>query len=125
MFINKGKERAPSLTGNIIITTTVPTVLTKDTFPKIKPSDTFSGDRKKFKIYELQSRMYLWADKKKGDWRNLKTISKQTLFLALRLRSETFDRLESYIIQILEKGYIRSEDKVRKIFNNTVTIPPQ
>jgi hypothetical protein len=60
MSINKGKERAASLTGNIIITVIAAfTILTKDTFPKIKPPDTFSGDRKKFKVYESQNRMYL------------------------------------------------------------------
>jgi hypothetical protein len=75
MFINKGKERAFSLTGSTIITVTVSTVLTKDTFPKVEFSDTFLGDRKKFKVYELQSRIYLWADGKRGNWRNLKTIS--------------------------------------------------
>jgi hypothetical protein len=38
-----------------------------------------------------------------------------------RLRGEAFDRLESYIIQILKKGYLGSEKKVRKIFNNSDT----
>jgi hypothetical protein len=74
MFISKGKERAASPTGSIIITITVFTVLTKDTFPRVKVSDTFSGDRKKFKAYELQCRMYLWADRKREDWKNLKTV---------------------------------------------------
>jgi hypothetical protein len=59
MSISKGKERVFSLTGNTIITVAVPTVLTKDTFPRVEFPDTFSGDRKKFKVYELQSRMYL------------------------------------------------------------------
>jgi hypothetical protein len=65
MSISKGKERAASLTGSIIITVAVPTVLIKDTFPRIKVSDIFSGDRKKFKAYESQYRIYLWADKKR------------------------------------------------------------
>jgi hypothetical protein len=67
MSINKGKERIASLTGNIIITAAIPTVLIKDTFLRMKVPDTFSGDRKKFKIYESQCRMYLWADEKKKD----------------------------------------------------------
>jgi hypothetical protein len=37
--------------------------------------DIFTGDRKKFKAYEAQCRMYLWADAKRRDWRNLKIIS--------------------------------------------------
>jgi hypothetical protein len=60
MSTSKGKERVASLTGSIIIIIVAAlTILTKDTFFKIKLSDTFSGDRKKFKAYELQSRMYL------------------------------------------------------------------
>jgi hypothetical protein len=62
MFI-KGKGRASSPTGNtaeqstadITATpsiTTVPTVLQKDTYPRVTEPDTFSGDRKKFKAYE-------------------------------------------------------------------------
>jgi hypothetical protein len=73
------------------------TILTKDIFPRVEPPDTFSGDWKKFKVYELQSRLYLWADKKRGDWRNLKIILEQNLFLILRLRGEAFARLELYM----------------------------
>jgi hypothetical protein len=119
MSINKGKERAASLTGNIIITAAIPTVLTKDTFPRIEIPNTFFGDRKKFKAYESQCRMYLWADGKKGDWKNLKTVSEQVLFITFRLKSETFDRLEPYITQILKKGYAGSENEIRKVFNNS------
>jgi hypothetical protein len=53
MSTSKNKERAANLTGNTIITVTVPTVLIKNIFPKIKISNIFSGDRKKFKAYEL------------------------------------------------------------------------
>jgi hypothetical protein len=67
MFIAKGKKRAASLTGNTIITAAVLTVLIKDIFPRVKVPNTFSGDRKKFKAYELQCRMYLWADGKRKD----------------------------------------------------------
>jgi hypothetical protein len=75
MSISKGKERAASLTDSIITTVAVLTVLTKDTFLRVEIPDTFSGDRKKFKVYELQCRMYLWADRKRGDWKNLKIVS--------------------------------------------------
>jgi hypothetical protein len=97
MSIAKGKERAASPTGSII-TAITPIVFAKDTFPRIADLDTFAGDRKKFKIYESQCRMYLWANEKRGKWRNMKTIADQTLFIALRLRSEAFARLEPYII---------------------------
>jgi hypothetical protein len=59
MFTSKGKKRATSPTGNITATATISTVQAKDTYPKIKALDTFSGDRKKFKTYEAQYRMYL------------------------------------------------------------------
>jgi hypothetical protein len=59
MSIAKDKERAMSLTGSIIITVIILTVLIKDTFFRVKVSDIFFGDRKKFKVYELQCRMYL------------------------------------------------------------------
>jgi hypothetical protein len=65
MFIAKGKERVISLTSSTIITAVILTVLIKDIFLKVEVSDTFSGDRKKFKIYELQCRIYLWADGKR------------------------------------------------------------
>jgi hypothetical protein len=54
MFISKDKERVISLTNStIIIVIAAFTILTKDTFLRVKLSDTFSGDRKKFKVYEL------------------------------------------------------------------------
>jgi hypothetical protein len=59
MSINKGKERVPSPTGNIIAAVIISTVQAKDIYFRVKVLDTFSGDRKKFKIYEAQCRMYL------------------------------------------------------------------
>jgi hypothetical protein len=58
MFISKGKERALSPIGSIIITAVVSTVLAKDIFLRVKVSDTFLGDRKKFKAYETECRVY-------------------------------------------------------------------
>jgi hypothetical protein len=58
MFISKGKKRAFSPTGSIIAAAIIITVLTKDTFFKIKIPDIFSGDRKKFKAYETEYRIY-------------------------------------------------------------------
>jgi hypothetical protein len=59
MSTGKGKERAFSPTGNTIITTAVPTVLQKDIYSKVKIPDAFTDDRKKFKVYETQCRIYL------------------------------------------------------------------
>jgi hypothetical protein len=41
--------------------------------------------------------------------------------MASKFKNETFDRLEPYMTQILEKGYAGNEKKVRKIFNNSDT----
>jgi hypothetical protein len=38
--------------------------------------------------------------------------------MTFKLREETFARLKFYIIQILEKGYVNYEKKIKKIFNN-------
>jgi hypothetical protein len=58
MSTNKGKERAANLT-NSIATALITIILIKDTFLRVTESDAFSGDRKKFKAYESQYRMYL------------------------------------------------------------------
>jgi hypothetical protein len=59
MSTSKGKERAPSLTGSTTATAAVSTVQAKDTYFRVKALNTFLGDRKKFKAYEAQYRMYL------------------------------------------------------------------
>jgi hypothetical protein len=49
----KDKERVFNLTDNIITTAIIVTiVLAKNTYSRIEEPDTFSGDRKKFKVYE-------------------------------------------------------------------------
>jgi hypothetical protein len=67
MSINKDKERAPSPTGSITVATVISPVQAKNTYPKVKIPDTFTSNRKKFKTYETQYRIYLWADAKRGD----------------------------------------------------------
>jgi hypothetical protein len=52
MSINKGKERAISPTGNIIITTAISTIQAKNIYFGIKALNIFLSDRKKFKAYE-------------------------------------------------------------------------
>jgi hypothetical protein len=38
--------------------------------------------------------------------------------MTFRLKKKTFARLEPYIIQILKKGYVNCDEKIKKIFNN-------
>jgi hypothetical protein len=52
MSISKGKKRALNSTGSIITAIIVSPVQAKDTYLRIKVPDIFTGDRKKFKIYE-------------------------------------------------------------------------
>jgi hypothetical protein len=59
MFISKGKERAFSLTGNTIAAVIISPIQAKNTYLRVKILDTFIGDRKKFKTYEIQCRIYL------------------------------------------------------------------
>jgi hypothetical protein len=58
MSTSKGKKRALNPTGNII-TAVMFIVQAKNTYLRIEIPDIFSGDRKKFKAYETQCRMYL------------------------------------------------------------------
>jgi hypothetical protein len=59
MSTSKDKKRAINPTDNTTAIIAIFTVQAKNTYPKIEILDTFSGDRKKFKIYETQYRMYL------------------------------------------------------------------
>jgi hypothetical protein len=97
MFMSKGKERVFSLTGSTITATVISIVLAKDTFSRVEVLDIFSGDRKKFKAYETECRVYFWADGKREDWRNLKIIVEQVIYTFFRLRGEAFARFEPYI----------------------------
>jgi hypothetical protein len=52
MSTNKSKERVSSPTGSIIAAIIMFPVQAKNIYFKVKTSDTFIGDRKKFKAYE-------------------------------------------------------------------------
>jgi hypothetical protein len=69
----------------------------KDTYSRVAEPNTFSKNRKKFKAYEAQYRLYIWANQKRGDWRNIKTVTDQILYITSKLRGKAFARLEPYI----------------------------
>ena len=52
MSTSKGKKRVLNPTGNTIAAAIIFPVQAKNTYPKVKAPDTFTGDRKKFKTYE-------------------------------------------------------------------------
>jgi hypothetical protein len=59
MSTSKSKERVISLTGSITAIIAIFTVQAKNIYLRVKILNTFLGDRKKFKVYEAQYRMYL------------------------------------------------------------------
>ena len=65
----KGKGRDPSPTGSVISAAVAGKAdkdkEDKDVHPKVQTPDLFYGDRKKFKAYCTQVRLYWWADKKR------------------------------------------------------------
>jgi hypothetical protein len=81
----------------------------KDTYPKVAVPDLFYGDRKKFKAYCTQVRLYLWSDSKRTP-RALKTLPEQVMWAASYLRGEAFARFEPYIAHYLEKGSVADCD---------------
>jgi hypothetical protein len=58
MSISKSKKRVFSLTGSTITAAVIFTVLAKNIFFKIEIPDIFLGNRKKFKTYEIECRIY-------------------------------------------------------------------
>jgi hypothetical protein len=65
-------KRAVSPTGSVIGSVARDK---KDTYLKVTVSDLFYGDRKKFKVYCTQVRLYLWSDFKRT-LRAIKTLLK-------------------------------------------------
>jgi hypothetical protein len=110
----KGKERATSPTGSI--DTTVTTSNLKEAYPKVAEPDLFYGDRKKFKAYCTQIRLYIWSDGKKKN-RNLKLVPEQVMWAASYLRGDAYARFEPYMTHYLDKGNANScSDEVKKVF---------
>jgi hypothetical protein len=81
----------------------------KNTYPKITIPNLFYGDRKKFKAYYTQIRLYFWSDFKRIS-RALKTKPEKIMWVVFYLRSEAFARFESYIVYYLERGNVASYD---------------
>jgi hypothetical protein len=83
----------------------------KDTYPKVAVSDLFYRDRKKFKAYYTQIRLYLWNDFKRI-LKIFKTLPEQMMWAASYLRKEAFARFEPYIAYYLEKGSVADCDLI-------------
>ena len=79
---------------------------TKVVVPKVSTPDTFHGDRKKFRAYNTQVRIYYWAEKKRpsGQREFTKTPDK-ILWAASFLRGEAYTRFEPYLTSYLTTGW--------------------
>jgi hypothetical protein len=109
-------KRAVSPTGNIIGSVTRDK---KNTYSKIAIPDLFYRDRKKFKAYCTQVRLYLWNDFKRI-LKAFKTLLKQMIWAASYLRRETFTRFEPYIAHYLEKRNVTDCDLIIIKIVNTI-----
>src|ERR1700722_11266845 len=99
----KGKGRDPSPTGSIVTTATEAPL--KEEAPKVAEPDLFYGDRKKFKAYCTQARLYIWADeRRKLKNRKIKTVVEQVMWAASYLRGDAYARFEPYVSHYLDKG---------------------
>jgi len=112
----KGKGRDTSPTGSMVTSTTEAGV-TKEAYPKVAEPDLFYGDRKKFKAYCTQTRLYIWADMRKTlKNRSLKTQTECILWAASYLRGDAYARFEPYMTHYLDKGgLLACSPEVKKV----------
>src|SRR5450755_1345748 len=87
----------------------------KEIYPKIHMPDLFYGDRKKFKAYCNQVRLYIWSDAKRTK-KTLKNATEEVIWAASYLRGDAYARFEPYLEHYLEKGSCpQCEEPVRTI----------
>src|SRR5450755_251177 len=87
----------------------------KEIYPKIHMPDLFYRDRKKFKVYCNQVRLYIWNDAKRIK-KTLKNVTEEVVWAALYLKGDAYARFELYLEYYLEKGfYSQCEKPVRTI----------
>src|SRR5450755_2305857 len=87
----------------------------KEIYPKIHMPDLFYGDRKKFKVYCNQVRLYIWSDAKRIK-KTLKNATEEVVWAVLYFRGDAYARFEPYLEYYLEKGFCSQyEELVRTI----------
>ena len=74
----------------------------KDVYPKIHIPDLFYGDRKKFKAYCNQVRLYIWSDVKRTK-KTLKNITEKVIWAASFFRENAYARFEPYLKHYLKR----------------------
>jgi hypothetical protein len=86
----------PGMAGQMTPTQSVTTVkLDQDQAIKVKEPDLFYGEKKKFKSFRTQCRMYIWADKKKKNPTFIYGLD-QTMWISSYLRGDAYTRFEPY-----------------------------
>jgi hypothetical protein len=115
----KARARDASPTGSVATAgPAAESAATKETNPKVAEPDLFYGDRKKFKAYCTQVRMYLWSDSKRKT-RTLKTLPEEVMWAASYLRGDAYARFEPYMTHYLDKGNATlCSAEVKKVVNS-------
>jgi hypothetical protein len=87
----------------------------KEIYLKIYIPNLFYGDRKKFKAYCNQVRLYIWNDAKRTK-KTLKNATEEVVWAASYLKGDAYARFEPYLEHYLEKGSCsQCEEPVRTI----------
>jgi hypothetical protein len=73
----------------------------KDVYLKVHTPDLFYGDRKKFKAYCNQVRLYIWSDFKRTR-KTLKNATEEVVWAASFLRENAYARFEPYMEYYLD-----------------------
>jgi hypothetical protein len=82
----------------------------KDVYPKVHTPDLFYGDKKKFKVYCNQVRLYIWSDFKRTR-KTLKNVTEKVVWAVSFFRGDAYARFEPYMEHYLDRGSCLQCDK--------------
>jgi hypothetical protein len=82
----------------------------KDVYLKVHTPDLFYGDRKKFKAYGNQVRLYIWSDFK-CIRKTLKNATEEMVWVASFFRGDVYARFEPYMEHYLDQEFCLQCDK--------------
>jgi hypothetical protein len=74
----------------------------KDVYSKIYTPDLFYGDKKKFKAYCNQVRLYIWSDFKRTR-KTLKNVTEEMVWAASFFKGDVYARFELYMEYYLDQ----------------------
>jgi hypothetical protein len=76
----------------------------KDVYLKIYTPDLFYGDRKKFKVYCNQVRLYIWSDFKRIR-KTLKNVTEEVVWAVSFFKRDVYVRFEPYMEYYLDRKF--------------------